>query len=143
MKSRFVKLTAALALLLGTFTIATPQLDSILKGAGIFVVVDQFGGELNKGINNLIGHNNSEDSYTKVVPIVTVGLNSSEAVGAAQVRGTQDQVERVRAVAQVEGEVIGIRLRALVPVATRSPSNANSLNLVDGVGVSGIIDLEL
>jgi hypothetical protein len=143
MKSRFVKLTAALALLLGACTVATPQLDSILKGAGIFVVVDQFGGEMNKGINNLVGHKNSEDSYTKVVPIVTVGFNSSEAVGAAQVRGTQDQVERVRAVAQVEGEVIGIRLRALVPVATRSPSNADSLNLVDGVGVSGIIDLEL
>jgi hypothetical protein len=121
---------------------ATAQLDQILKGGAIVFVIDRFGGQINSAMNKIVGDPNREaGSKTKVVPIVSVGQGAS--AGAAQVSGPARAVDTVKAVAQVEGNVrIGasLRLRALIPVSTKSATN---IKRVYGVGVTGLIDTKL
>jgi hypothetical protein len=59
--------------------------------------------------------------------------------------GTRAQVEKVKAVAAVDADLFGreVSIRALVPISTTNPTDAKKLSAVDGVGVSGIIDLKL
>src|ERR1051326_4300722 len=124
-------------------TLAYAQLGSILKGGAIAVVVDKFGPQINSGINRLTGDKNLKESgmATKVVPILSIG--SGGYLGAVQVAGPGEQVDKVKAVAQLEGRVNligGVRLRALVPIEARSASN---LHRVPGVGVSALVDIKL
>jgi hypothetical protein len=138
---RAVLLIAALLGLVAT--LAHAQLGKILKGGAIAVAVDQFGPQINKGINRLTGDKNlaSGDMATKVVPILSIG--GGGYLGAVQVAGPLEQVERVKAVAQLEGKVNvigGVRLRALVPISARSTSN---IQRVPGVGVSALVDIKL
>lgn len=139
-------LVAAAALSLAV--VATPQLDDILRGGikvlGVGALVDRFGPDINKGINRLVDHDNRNNAFTKVVPILTIGINQRRAVGAAQVMGARSQVEQVKAVAQVSGQVFGeIEIRALVPVSSTNIGKPSDIRRVDGVGVSGIVDLRL
>lgn len=120
------------------------QIKQVLKILGVGAVVDRFGGDINKEFNKLTGHKDTEKSYTKVVPILTVGLRSRGAIGAAQVMGSKSNVEKVRAVASPEIEMFGeIHLRALIPISTTDVTDAKKLKVVDGVGVSGIVDLKV
>ena len=124
---------------------ARAQLGEVLKGAAIGVLVNQFGGQIDRFVNTLTG--NKPDGIretTRVVPIVTVGEGAY--VGAAQVTGPKNKVDKVKAIARVEGETkIGNELRAtaLVPVSTTKPNDVTSLSRVKGVGVSAIIDYKL
>jgi hypothetical protein len=79
------------------------------------------------------------------VPIITVGVkNARGAIGAAQVVGTKAQVQRVQAVASPEVSMFGeINLRAMIPVDSTNVTDVKSIKAVDGVGVSGIVDLKL
>src|SRR5947209_1623542 len=133
-------LTAALSSGLGALAYA--QLGSILKGGAVALAVDKFGPQINRGINALTFNKSlSEDQATKVVPILSIGNGSY--LGAVQVAGSQEALDKVKAVAQLEGKVNvigGIRLRALIPIAARSVSN---LHRVPGVGVSALVDLKL
>jgi hypothetical protein len=135
-----IALTAILSGGLGAFAYA--QLGSILKGGAVALAVDKFGPQINRGINTLTGNKNlSVDQATKVVPILSIG--SGSYLGAVQVAGSQEALDKVKAVAQLEGRVNvigGIRLRALVPIAARSVSN---LHRVPGVGVSALVDIKL
>ncbi len=145
---RKLKLLAATLAILGMAAFATPQLDDILRGGikilGVGALVDKFGPDINKGINKLINHRDTYNATTKVVPILTVGVNTRGAVGAAQVKGARDQVNRVRGVAQVSGELFGeIQIRALVPVSSTNITDPKEIKAVPGVGVSGIVDLRL
>jgi len=125
--------------------IAGAQLGSIIKGGAIVLAVDKFGGDIDKAINGVTGqHNAGTRQATKVVPILSIG--DSGYVGAVQVAGPQRLVDKVQGVAQLEGRfklpvVAGIRLRALVPVSTKTPSK--SISRVNGVGVSAIVDFKL
>jgi hypothetical protein len=123
-------------------TVAFAQLGKILKGGAIAIAVDQFGPQIDSGINKLTGTKNlSVGQATKVVPILSIG--SGSYLGAVQVTGAEEDLDKVKAVAQLEGKVNvigGIRLRALVPIATRSVSN---LKRVPGVGVSALVDIKL
>ena len=130
--------------------IKAQNIGDILKGAviggGVLLVVDKFGGDINKFVNTITGNKPGSDSGegTKVVPILSVGRGTY--AGAVQVSGPKANVERVRAVAQLEGQArIGadIRARVLIPIADRSVSNAKSLSRVKGVGVSTLIDVKL
>ncbi len=119
-------------------------LGSVLKGAGIGVLVKQFQRPLNDGINKLTGTAGpARDEATKVVPIVSIGQGGY--VGAVQVSGPQEQVSRVQAVGQVEGSVVGdrFRLKALIPIDTEKPQNLQSIRRVKGVGVSAIVDVRI
>ena len=121
---------------------AKAQLDQILKGGAIVFVIDKFGGQINNAMNKLFGNPNREaGNKTKVVPIVSIGQGTS--AGAAQVSGPARAVDMVKAVAQIEGNVrIGasLRLKALIPVSTKSATN---IKRVYGVGVTGLIDTKL
>jgi hypothetical protein len=133
-------LTAVLSAILGA--VAHAQLGKILKGGAIAIAVDQFGPQIDKGINRLVDAKNlGHGQATKVVPILSIG--SGSYMGAVQVTGDQRDLDKVKAVAQLEGQVRvigGVRLRALVPIASRSVSN---INRVPGVGVSALVDIKL
>ena len=135
----------AFALTLALTPQAVAQLDKILKGAAIGIVVDKFGGQINSAMNKIVGDpNRVGGNKTKVVPILSVGQGIS--AGAAQVSGPRSAVDQVQAVAQVEGNVsIGtsLRLKALVPVSTRNVKSDIGLKRVYGVGITGLIDARL
>lgn len=135
----------AVVALLGITAVGMTQIREIIKILGVGAAVKQFGPDINKAINGLTGHKDKNSSYTKVVPIITIGLNTRGAIGAAQVMGSKANVEKVKCVASPEGGLFGdeIRIRALIPVATDNPTDAKNLRPVDGVGVSGIVDLKL
>ena len=99
--------------------IAAPQITQILKVLGIGAAVQKFGPEINRGINKLSKHTDTYNETTKVVPILSIGVGKSSAVGAAQVMGPKPQVEKVKAVAAPETELFGkeIRIRAMIPIA--------------------------
>ena len=114
----------------------------IIKVGGIALIVDKFGGQINTFINKLtLNKNAGTTEATKVVPILSLG--SGGYVGAVQVAGSKANVERCKAVVQIEGNAVfgrNIRARVLVPVEARSVSN---IKRVPGVGVSAIIDIRI
>ena len=120
------------------------DLGSIIKVAGIGFLVDQFGPQLNSFINTLMAqHNATPEFATKVVPILTVGvLGNSGYIGAAQVMGPQNLVDRVQAVVQVESSFNGnmFRVKGLIPIDSKIPVN---FTRVSGVGVSAMIDVRI
>ncbi len=116
-------------------------LGDILKVGGIAIVIDKFAGPLNNFINTLTAkHGAGSDYATKVVPILTFG--SGGYIGAAQVIGPQDLVDRTEAVVQIEGNFNGnqFRVKALIPIDSKNPVNFSRVN---GVGVSAVIDVRI
>ncbi|MES1227742.1 MAG: hypothetical protein ABUL72_03670 [Armatimonadota bacterium] len=121
------------------------NIGQLIKVIGVGAVVKQFGGEMNREINKLTGHVDTEKQTTKVVPIISLGLNSRKSIGAAQISGARSNIEKVKCVASPQVDLFGheITVRALIPVATDNPTDAKNLKPVDGVGVTGIVDLKL
>ncbi len=117
------------------------QLDKILKAGGIAVVVDRLGRDIDRAINSLTRTKPDQNFATKVVPIISAG--NGAYVGAVQVMGRPNLVQKVQAVAQVEGNFMGneVRLRALIPISTKEPQKG--IDRVEGVGVSAIVDIRL
>lgn len=144
-KKTCVAVLMALSFSAGTFfqplTAQAFNLGSILKVGGIAVVVNQFAGQLNSFINTLMGeHGVSTDYATKVVPIITIG--DGGYVGAAQVTGPEELVQKTKAVLQLEKDFLGdrFRVRGLVPIDAKSATN---FSRVQGVGVSAQIDVRI
>lgn len=124
---------------LGLAALGATQLDTIIKGAGIYAVIQKLGPQINKAINGVTKHEDSYKASTKVVPIISFG--SGTAAGAAQVMGSKSQVDKVTSVLQMEGKALGaIRFKALIPIASK---DARDTHAVDGVGVSGIVDIKI
>jgi hypothetical protein len=141
---RIIRIGVILVVMSTLTALAAPQIKQIIKIAGVGAAVKQFGPDINKAINGLTGRKDTPSSFTKTVPIITIGLNTRGAIGAAQVMGAKKNVEKVQAVAQVEGNLLGeIKVRALVPVDSIDITKAKDIKPVDGVGVSGIVDLRL
>ena len=115
------------------------NLGSILKVGGISVLVSKYGDSINDFLNKLLMKIGVGTDYaTKVVPILSVG--TGKYIGAVQVVGPTEQVDKVKAVAQLEGTFNGIaRANALIPIESLSVSN---LSRVQGVGVSATIDFK-
>ncbi|MFM9872248.1 MAG: hypothetical protein ACKVQS_02140 [Fimbriimonadaceae bacterium] len=139
------RMLVVLAATLGLTVLGFGQIKQIIKILGVGAAVKQFGPDINKAINGLTNHTDTNLNYTKVVPIITIGINSRGAIGAAQVMGAKKNVDKVKMVASPEADLFGkeIKIRALIPVATDNPTDAKNLKAVDGVGVSGIVDLKL
>ena len=98
--------------------------------------------QINTFINKLAKHTDTEQSSTKVVPILSIGVGTSSAIGAAQVTGPRHLLDKVKAVAAPEAKIFGeIGVRALIPVSSKNV--VEDIKKVDGVGVSGIVDLKL
>lgn len=128
---------------LSMVAVGTGQIREILKVLGVGAAVQRFGPDINKAINKLSGHKDTDATFTKVVPILTVGIGKSSAIGAAQVTGKKSNVDKVRAVAAPETELFGkeIRIRALIPISNDKVDQG--IKKVEGVGISGIVDLKL
>ncbi|MBS1704431.1 MAG: hypothetical protein JST40_01045 [Armatimonadetes bacterium] len=139
-RNRWIAVTAAVLLMTA---IATPQIKEAIKIIGVGAAVDQFGPELDRQLNKLVKHTKTEKEWTKVVPILTVGIGKSSAIGAAQVTGTKKLVDSVEAVAAPEVDLFGkeIRIRGMIPVSDKNV--LKGIKRVSGVGVSGIVDLKL
>ena len=120
--------------------IGATQVGQLLKVVGIGAVVQKFGPEINKGMNKLGSHTDTATSWTKVVPILSVG--SRRAIGAAQVMGPKSKVESVKAVAQLDQDLFGreVKIRAMIPIDSEGVSN---IHRVEDVGVSGIVDFKV
>ena len=143
MKKKLMVSMAAAAFFAGV--ISAPQIGalsigSIVKVGGIGILVDRYGSEIDSFLNKLLKQNNLSTVYaTKVVPIVSIG--TSGYIGAAQVTGPTEEVERVQAVAQLEASFNNIaRIKGLIPIDSTNPSGASR---IQGVGVSAIIDLKI
>ena len=116
-------------------------LGDILKVGGISILIDKFSTPLNNFINQLTFKNGAGSDYaTKVVPILSFGKGGY--IGAAQVIGSQELVDRTEAVVQIEGGFNGktFRVKALIPIDSKNPTN---LSRVHGVGVSAVIDVNI
>lgn len=115
----------------------------VVKIFGVGAAVKQFGPQINRTINSLSGHHDTGSSYTKVVPIITAGIGGGKSVGAAQVMGPKSKVDLVQAVAQFQQQIFGneVQIRAMIPISSREVFK--DIKKVDGVGVSGIVDLKI
>ncbi|HWR45113.1 hypothetical protein [Sporomusa sp.] len=113
----------------------------ILKVGGISILIDKFSTPLNNFINQLtFKHGAGSEFATKVVPILSVGNRGY--IGAAQVTGSQELVDKTEAVIQMEGNFNSntFRVKALVPIDSTNPTN---FTRVQGVGISAIIDIKI
>ena len=122
---------------------ASAQFDQLLKGGAIVLAIDKFGDDINNFVDRLVG-NPPRSAETRVVPILSLGKGTY--AGAAQITGPKAQVEKVRAIAQIEGDArVGLRIRVkgLIPVESREVRNLDSLKRVSGVGITGLIDAKL
>lgn len=115
------------------------DLGDALKVGGILLVVQEYGPEINRAINQLLDNNDAEtNASTKVVIILSP---DGGYVGAAQVTGPTAAVAKVKAVVQLEKDFRkGIRIRAMVPVSNENPTN---IKRVQGVAVSAVIDIKI
>ncbi|MCU6713722.1 hypothetical protein OCV58_02220 [Megasphaera butyrica] len=132
-------LTVSLLAAGGTAVTQAFSLGSILKVGGVTVLVDKFGGQINDFLNKLLMKNGVGTDYaTKVVPVLSIG--TGKYIGAVQVVGPTAQVDKVKAVGQLEGSFNDIaRAKALIPLES---VDITHLSRVQGVGVSAIIDLK-
>ncbi|AXL20964.1 hypothetical protein [Megasphaera stantonii] len=132
-------LTVSLLAAGGTAVTQAFSLGSILKVGGVTVLVDKFGDQINDFLNKLLMKNGVGTDYaTKVVPVLSIG--TGKYIGAVQVVGPTAQVDKVKAVGQLEGSFNDIaRAKALIPLES---VDITHLSRVQGVGVSAIIDLK-
>lgn len=132
-------LTVSLLAAGGTAVTQAFSLGSILKVGGVTVLVDKFGDQINDFLNKLLMKNGVGTDYaTKVVPVLSIG--TGKYIGAVQVVGPTAQVDKVKAVGQLEGSFNNIaRAKALIPLES---VDITDLSRVQGVGVSAIIDLK-
>ncbi|MDR3564030.1 MAG: hypothetical protein P4N41_24705 [Negativicutes bacterium] len=116
------------------------SLGDVLKVGGVGILISKFATPLNSFINTLtFKHGAGTDYATKVVPILTIGTGGY--IGAAQVIGSQDLVDRTEAVIQIEADFNSqFRVKALIPIDSKNPVNFSRVN---GVGVSAIIDIRI
>jgi hypothetical protein len=137
------KLILVLGGTLALTAIGATQIKQILKVVGVGAAVKQFGPEINRAMNKLSSHNDSFSMTTKVVPIISAGIDSRKAIGAAQVMGPRDKVDQVQAVAQLDQDLFGreVKIRAMIPISSKDV--VKDIRRVEGVGVSGIVDLKL
>lgn len=132
-------------MIVGQAVPAQAQLGDVLKGGAVALVVDKFSGDIDRFINKVTGNstNNVRES-TRVVPVLSIGRGTF--VGAVQVTGPKNLVDKVKAVAQLETQTkIGsdIRVRGLIPISSKNAKDLNSLARVKGVGVSALVDVRL
>lgn len=119
----------------------------IIKTLGIGYAVRAFAPQINNFINDLLQNKGAAvREQTKVVPILSLSIGISNPsgayIGAAQVSGPKDSVEKVQAVALVEADFqTAFRIKAYIPVDNLEPWKG--IRRVPGTGVSAIIDIRI
>ncbi|MCS7308783.1 MAG: hypothetical protein RMK92_01945 [Armatimonadota bacterium] len=108
-----------------------------VKAVGIGYLVRQNARALDRFINDItIRQNVPINQATKVVPILSVG--DKGYIGAAQVMGPKQAVDKVQAVFQIEESLDRFRIKVLVP-----SDSLTGLRRVEKVGISALIDVAL
>ena len=125
-------------------------LGGVAKVGGIGFLVSKYGESINSAINSVMMKEGAGTNYaTKVVPANilkeasdAVSVGTSGYIGAAQVIGDADQVEKVKAVGQLEVSWNDklFRIKGLIPMDSVNPA---SFSRVQGVGVSAVIDVRV
>lgn len=148
MRFRIIVAGLVVAAVLAGGTLASAQsIGDVIKAVGVGAAVKLFAPQLNNFINGLLRARDAETRQTtKVVPILSIsigiGAPGQATIGAAQVSGSKSAVDRVQAVAALDGNFQDVvHVRALVPVDSLEPWKR--LRRVPGVGVSAIIDLRI
>ena len=141
--SRTTKIVAPILILSLIAPMAMPQIGQIIKLLGVREVVKRFGGDINNALNKMVKRDPKSALMTKVVPVISGGIASRQAVGMVQVCGPRDQVNKVKAVAQLDQDMFGkeIKIRAMIPID--SDTIEKDIKAVDEVGITGIVDLKL
>lgn len=117
------------------------SLGDIVKVGSITYLVDRYAVEINDFINKItVKHGITTQYATKVVPLLTVGEKGY--IGAAQVSGPQELVDKTKAALQFEDSFLGktFRIKGLIPVDAITTENYRR---VEGVGVSAQIDVKI
>ncbi|UCC69572.1 MAG: hypothetical protein JSV79_06635 [Armatimonadota bacterium] len=116
------------------------DLGDVVKVGGIAFLVDQYDEQIDSFITSALGEREAAaKGATKVVPILSLG--GGGYIGAAQVVGSPENVQRVKAVVQVEGKFGDFRAKVLVPTTTSKASG--SPDRAKGVGVSAVIEFKI
>lgn len=117
------------------------ELSDLLKEKGTALALDHFSGKINDYVNENAPFKIEEGYETKIVPVVTVG--SKGYIGAAQICGPKEQLEKCKAALTVEGQLASgtVRIQYLVPIDTARPTSLENVHRVQGVGVSARLDI--
>ena len=116
------------------------DLGDILKVGGVVWLVNQYDDEIDSFLTKALDERDAAAmGATKVVPILSLGRGGY--IGAAQVVGNPENVQRVKAVFQVEGRFGGVRAQMLLPTTTDRVSG--NPDRAKGVGVSAVIEFEI
>ena len=124
---------------------ASASIGDILKDGAIIIgggaAVTLLSKQINDFINTVTFNKGAGfDGYTKVVPILSLG--NGARIGAAQIgANTKDAMERTQAVAQLEADFAGVRIRILIPIDSLNP--VQQFKRVQGVGVTAVIDVKI
>ena len=135
-------MTAALTTAPLTAASANGFLNKVLTGAAGVYAVKLIAGPLNSFIDSVLLTNHiANQGKTKVVPIVTTG--SATYVGAAQVSGPADAVDRVQAVGALAFEWNNGVWKGTILIPIDSLNPLKGFKRVYGVGVDAVINARL
>ena len=115
--------------------------SDMLKEKGMTLVLDHFSEKIDNYVNENAPLKIESGCATKIVPVVTIG--SKGYIGAAQISGPREQVDKCKAALTVEGQLASgaVRVQYLVPIDTNKPTSLDNVHRVQGVGVSARLDL--
>jgi len=145
MKKKTSSLAIVFLLIVSLFVPAKPasaiDLGDIIGVVGGGLIVGALADEINDFINTVtLNRGAKNEDTTKVVPIVSLGQGAR--IGAAQVSGPKDAVEKTKAVAQLEVRFKDrFRIEILIPVDSANP--IKSFRRVQKVGLSALVDYKL
>jgi hypothetical protein len=136
---------AVLAIAIATFGVTQSarafKLGDVLAGAGVVVLTSLLSKQINSAINTVTFNKGiPENAGTKVVPLIAMG--SGTRVGAVQVSGPKDLVDKTKVVIQIQTKIGFKNLNVEIFVPSDS-ANPLKFNRVEGVGVSAVIDLRV
>ena len=105
------------------------------------LALDHFSEKIDDYVNENAPLKIESGSATKIVPVVTIG--SKGYIGAAQISGPKEQVDKCKAALSVEGQMASgaVRVQYLIPIDTNKPTSLDNVHRVQGVGVSARLDL--
>jgi|WetSurMetagenome_2_1015567.scaffolds.fasta_scaffold1239903_1 hypothetical protein len=136
-------LTGLVALLLVAFTFSAARalnFGDILKVGGVGLLVDTYRKPINNFINKTLGERGAQAmGATKVVAILSVG--SGGYIGAAQVVGVPEAIDKTQAVVQIELTVGSFLATGYVPVSTKGVGGGPKR--LKGVGVSAVVEFKI
>lgn len=113
----------------------------MLKEKGMSLALDHFSEKIDDYVNENTPLKIESSYTTKIVPVVTIG--SKGYIGAAQISGPKEQVDKCKAALSVEGQLASgaVRVQYLIPIDARRPASLDNVHRVQGVGVTARLDL--